>query len=184
MHAHKKESVPALHARRHAILCLSRHFSLATPCVQWKVNGAVVKSESPIPNSHFPMRFAAAIYTAQDPSLTGIEWVPVPPSPPPAPSPPPSLPVSFSDGAASLDSTISSASSGTLSKNRGGNAWGDYAFSDYELTKDGCVVPPAAHTVSPHLRTRSAGCVLTQAWHSDHTWSSPPLDVPSSLAAV
>ena len=144
----------------------------------------MVKSESPIPDSHFPMRFAAAIYTAQDPSLTGIEWVPAPPSPPPtpsppppapsppptpsppppqpspppAPSPPPSSPVSFSGGAASLDSTISSASSGTLSKTSGGNAWGDYAFSDYELTKDGCVVmPPTAHAAPlPSIRTLRA----------------------------
>ena len=168
--------------------------SPATPCVQWKVNGNVVKSESPIPDSHFPMRFAAAIYTAQDPSLTGIEWIPAPPSLPPNPSPPPPVPspppdpspppvpaspppspstpptilVSFSGGAASLDSTIT-ASTGSLSKTSGDNEWGDYAFSDYVLTKDGCAVPPAAHTVSAqHMHSGAHGLPsrLLIAWVS------------------
>ena len=76
--------------------------------------------------------------------------------------------MTFSGGAASLDSTIS-ASSGSLSKNSGNSMWGDYAFSDYELIKDGCAVPPTAHTVSPqhtHSAVRALPSCLLVSWVS------------------
>ena len=85
--------------------------------VQWKVNGHSIKTEASVPSSHWPFRFGASIYSTQSPAILGVEWL--------TNANWPTWPT--------LDSTIQ-ASGNSLSKTSGATNWGDYAFSDYDMT--------------------------------------------------
>ena len=70
-----------------------------------------------MPSSHWPFRFGASIYSTQSPAITGVQWITN------------YNWVSF----VTLDSTLV-ADGNSVSKVSGATTWGDYAFSDYDMT--------------------------------------------------